>query len=1037
MPEVPALGDVALTKRTLTIDLASLGFRSAGLVDLAGITCDLTGPGGQSIITDGSERQIVLQTAAQVDTDSDGIAAFEVVPSQLYEPGWPRTYSLAVGSLAAREFEMPDADTTWLSILLAGTRPADDTATPQQLGWIVSATAPDDPLTDLGWWYPPLGILRIWDGTKWARVSGDGEGAAVSAALDHLDDLTADLRPGTPHAGWADTTTDAQGGIAVRSTGGPYDLAAARAATNWARSDDGTADDNWCIRIPTTADPTQARLLLESEAGAASFPLTAAQMTRLGTSADDAWAYFHQGRFFGPGVAGVKMQVTGTVDAGTTSFEGNLNRGKVYAAVKDIVVGGANITSTDDDTQQTVTLAGSPAGSDIVLSDKVPQGPGQGSAGTNDHASRSDHVHPRQTAITSSELAPAVRDRITEGADASSALLNLATEVRTIEAHDWVTTNRIADDAVTSDKIADNSVDVDQLKASGTPNASTYLRGDGEWQTPPGDANVQADWDETDTSSDAYIAHKPAMPDGADGRRIESTNSIYVNAAGPDADPARPQLYAPPQIGGIWTNDGSEAHTGALPVAQGMRMTEVVSVDSRALTHRYAYSFTEQPGTYRVDETPTRIEGFGDAVRGAGARDTPPRTPEMVWDNDSGSRNFNQRNFPATLATWGSTQLVNDVRVTVPLQGPGWVEGIEYELRALRGSVAALDIPANGLVQTHQFPDSSHPRPRSIQLEFRISNNQLAGDHAQKLWFDNSINGAHASLERGPITIEFSSPYLGTVPVVTGNFSGRQSSILVGYSGTATAANYLRMEHFYEDINGSPEDRGQAYFVATDDLAKVVLNCYSKPPNDEVQAHNEGTLSLWTELEGVISRHVVASRLCPEGSRYNLYHTARGVKAGQRFFWTYASHEDQGAISNAAQYGNPQADWDANRSQADPLRTVVIPGLQRSTELLSSPETALSTTPRTLIRHQSRPAPAQNWVALRFQAWASPSVWSWTTVDVTALHRMSPSHVHPIRIGNSGGQGTDPAYLVVTPDNDIVLSGFNGRLLSAELVYWL
>ena len=362
------------------------------------------------------------------------------------------------------------------------------------------------------------------------------------------------------------------------------------------------------------------------------------------------------------------------------------------------------------------------------------------------------------------------------------------------------------------------------------------------------------------------------ISDLIDVRDIEGSNTIYVNPAGADEDPARPQLWAPTVVGGVWANDGSEEHTTARPIAKPLAIDEIASTDTRTIAHHYSYRFTESAGTQRVDETSRRVQSFPDA-QGTGSVDTRPE-----WEWDGTANNFNQRNRAATVANWGSTTLTNRITVTVPLEGPGWVEGIELECRLLRGSVAAVDIPVNGLVQTHTFPDSSHPRPRSVQFSFSVTNNQIVGDHAQKLWVDLTINGAHASLERGPVTIEFASPFLGVIPVVSGNFSGRQQGILVGYADNVTdpSLSFMRQEHYFEDINGTRTDRGVAYYVATRDLAKLVLNCYSKPPNDEVAANNEGTLSLWTELDGVISRHVVASRVCHVGERYNLYATIRG-----------------------------------------------------------------------------------------------------------------------------------------------------------------
>ena len=57
------------------------------------------------------------------------------------------------------------------------------------------------------------------------------------------------------------------------------------------------------------------------------------------------------------------------------------------------------------------------------------------------------------------------------------------------------------------------------------------------------------------------------ISDLIDVRDIEGSNTIYVNPAGADEDPARPQLWAPTVVGGVWANDGSEEHTTARPIA--------------------------------------------------------------------------------------------------------------------------------------------------------------------------------------------------------------------------------------------------------------------------------------------------------------------------------------------------------------------------------------------------------------------------------------------------------------------------------------
>lgn len=63
-----------------------------------------------------------------------------------------------------------------------------------------------------------------------------------------------------------------------------------------------------------------------------------------------------------------------------------------------------------------------------------------------------------------------------------------------------------------------------------------FLRNDGTWDVPEGDQNVQADWNETDLSSDAYIQNKPYIPENVsdlnnDTGFITASDDITGNAA--------------------------------------------------------------------------------------------------------------------------------------------------------------------------------------------------------------------------------------------------------------------------------------------------------------------------------------------------------------------------------------------------------------------------------------------------------------------------------------------------------------------------
>ncbi len=65
----------------------------------------------------------------------------------------------------------------------------------------------------------------------------------------------------------------------------------------------------------------------------------------------------------------------------------------------------------------------------------------------------------------------------------SSVLADDAVATATI-ADDAVTTAKIADNAVTNALMADDAVGVAELSATGSPSASTFLRGDNAWAAP-------------------------------------------------------------------------------------------------------------------------------------------------------------------------------------------------------------------------------------------------------------------------------------------------------------------------------------------------------------------------------------------------------------------------------------------------------------------------------------------------------------------------------------------------------------------------
>ena len=213
--------DLSVDTRTLTVALEDFG-----LDNVAGVQIALSGPGGISIATDGTDHQIIWPATETRATDADGAVAFTLLPSIHYVTGWPRTYSLTLGTLAADTFLMGDADLTWKAFLLAGPSPPDIETPSGQQGWIYS---PDEPahLIGLGWANPTDRTIKISDGTDWHAYGGTSAGGAQTlfgagdpdAALGDNDDTYIDT---AAQAFWkkaADAWT-----VQLTITGGTLDI---------------------------------------------------------------------------------------------------------------------------------------------------------------------------------------------------------------------------------------------------------------------------------------------------------------------------------------------------------------------------------------------------------------------------------------------------------------------------------------------------------------------------------------------------------------------------------------------------------------------------------------------------------------------------------------------------------------------------------------------------------------------------------------------------------------------------------------------
>ncbi|OYX98878.1 MAG: hypothetical protein B7Y80_14335 [Hyphomicrobium sp. 32-62-53] len=110
----------------------------------------------------------------------------------------------------------------------------------------------------------------------------------------------------------------------------------------------------------------------------------------------------------------------------------------------------------------------------------------------------------------------------TEIADASVALIDMAANS--------VDSGKILDGSVTGTDIANTTVTVGKLSATGTPDATTYLRGDGTWATPAGGGGGSSLTWATASITGAQNNWAPAGASTADG--IEVSSSVAANITG-------------------------------------------------------------------------------------------------------------------------------------------------------------------------------------------------------------------------------------------------------------------------------------------------------------------------------------------------------------------------------------------------------------------------------------------------------------------------------------------------------------------------
>lgn len=194
---------------------------------------------------------------------------------------------------------------------------------------------------------------------------GSGDTSALSAIVNHLSEVTADLALHEQTHVWARTTQSTSTEGYYWDTSGQNTQASARSNGIWANHQTNfpaNAEIYFLVVIPggsnaSTPKPDDYRVLLNSSEGTA-YPLLVSHMRSIGENAAGTLSYFTATEPVDTGeLTSVELQKQTLTSTGSTKYSGELDRSTAYAAIKEIIVGG-----TDNDTDETVTLSAGSGG---------------------------------------------------------------------------------------------------------------------------------------------------------------------------------------------------------------------------------------------------------------------------------------------------------------------------------------------------------------------------------------------------------------------------------------------------------------------------------------------------------------------------------------------------------------------------------------------------------------------------------------------------------------------------------------------------
>lgn len=202
--------------------------------------------------------------------------------------------------------------------------------------------------------------------------------AGNDTQLRDLQRKTDDISIFGPAAtGWADATAATEGGFYSSGSGSTLNQAIALNDNQFVLTKTSGIGDHILARIPTTADPSQYRILFVSGRGNRQYAPALNTYRLIGSGG--GWNYYAYQSLVGDDVASITLQLTPNADhIGTTRFSGTLTQDNVYQQVKEILQEGSNVTVTDNDTAKEITIAstGGGGGLSTVETDDTIEGNG-------------------------------------------------------------------------------------------------------------------------------------------------------------------------------------------------------------------------------------------------------------------------------------------------------------------------------------------------------------------------------------------------------------------------------------------------------------------------------------------------------------------------------------------------------------------------------------------------------------------------------------------------------------------------------------